>query len=364
MNVFFPFVGNKIGGSDISATLLINELKKKKKFKIFIFLHTKGSLANYFQTKGMIFLLSKNFEKFSKLESTNFLFDLITSLPTKVKLLRKHKIDIVHTNENYTHYQWSLAAKISGCKVVLHKRNTDNSKKMKLFLLLADKVVSISEFIHNKLPARVKEKSCMVYNPFNFDPQKFDQSNIYKKIKEKKKRFKIVGFVSNFSDRKRVLFFVKVAKVLSEKTDNFFFVMLGRNILSKIREDKETSRIIKRIYAPGFINDPENLIKLFDVIVCPAINEPFGRVLIESLNLKIPIVASNSGAHKEIIRKKIYGSIVEADDCDQFVKAIIKSLNIKKNFLEAARSYAKKKFNKNLHKKKIIEVYESLIKSS
>ena len=62
--IIFPFVGDSIGGSQISAIELIKILKKKK-IKVDVFIHTEGPLQNYLKVQNIKFinlkLIPKNF---------------------------------------------------------------------------------------------------------------------------------------------------------------------------------------------------------------------------------------------------------------------------------------------------------------
>ena len=55
MNVFFPFIGNKIGGSDISAVTLIENIRKEKNIKTIQYLHCSGILEPFLKKKKLTF---------------------------------------------------------------------------------------------------------------------------------------------------------------------------------------------------------------------------------------------------------------------------------------------------------------------
>ena len=74
MNVFFPFIGNKIGGSDISAITLIENIRKEKNIKTIQYLHCSGVLENFLKKKKINFLLERSDNHINRKE--NFFFFL------------------------------------------------------------------------------------------------------------------------------------------------------------------------------------------------------------------------------------------------------------------------------------------------
>ena len=113
----------------------------------------------------------------------------------------------------------------------------------------------------------------------------------------------------------------------------------------------------------GFVEKVDEIMSCLDLIICPAEKEPFGRVLIEAMKNKVPIVASRSGAHQEIITNKKYGSLVEPDNFLEFVKHVKIKLVKNPSNLNRTFSYAIKKFNAEIHVKKIKKIYFELIKT-
>ena len=323
MNVFFPFIGNKIGGSDISAITLIENIRKEKDIKTIQYLHCSGVLGGFLKKKKINFLLERSDNNINRKENFVFFFKILFPLFKQIKLLRSHKIDIVHTNDNFTHYSWSISAKLAGCKVIWHKRNTDRSKRILFFSLFSDKLVTISNYIHKELPSFLKKKSTMVYNPFFFKKKK-NYNKSLSELYEIKKKKKIIGFISNFSSRKRPDFFLKIAKHLikNKKREKLFFAMFGdyEKYDSTFQKEIKDQNLTNHLKLYGFVENIDEIMSYLDLIICPAEEEPFGRVLIEAMKNKVPIVASRSGAHEEIITNKIYGELVEPDNCMEFVK--------------------------------------------
>ena len=70
----------------------------------------------------------------------------------------------------------------------------------------------------------------------------------------------------------------------------------------------------------GFRYPPEPWIAACDVLLVPAVEEPFGRSLIEAMLLGTPLIAADSGGNPEIIRHGETGYLVPPDDPDAFAE--------------------------------------------
>ena len=102
--------------------------------------------------------------------------------------LKNKKIDIVHTNDTRIHLTWTLAARLSGCKVVCHQRSIcQNWKLYKFISIFAHKIISISKYVDKGLISFNKKRSVIINNPFIFYKKKNSKHSMKKKILKKLK---------------------------------------------------------------------------------------------------------------------------------------------------------------------------------
>jgi glycosyltransferase involved in cell wall biosynthesis len=67
---------------------------------------------------------------------------------------------------------------------------------------------------------------------------------------------------------------------------------------------------------------------MLDLLVAPALNEPFGRTLVEALLLGVPYVATADGGHVEIASRWGGGELVDLQaTAEQFADAIVSALH-------------------------------------
>ena len=96
-------------------------------------------------------------------------------------------------------------------------------------------------------------------------------------------------------------------------------------------------------------------------IISCSFNESFGRIPLEASLLKIPVIASNSGAHKETIVDHYTGILVEPDNELSYLEAVKKlesNKDLRKQIINNAYHRTKEKFSKENHYNNMIEYYE------
>ena len=150
--ICFPFVGDKMGGSHISTLLLFKELKKTF-FAPKIVVHSNGFFTEYLKDKKIKYfkLKNKTFLGEKPFFQTDF-YNYFKTIKEIIFFLKNKKIDIVHTNDTRIHLTWTLAARLSGCKVVWHQRSIcPNWKLYKFISIFAHKIISISKYVDKSL---------------------------------------------------------------------------------------------------------------------------------------------------------------------------------------------------------------------
>jgi len=77
----------------------------------------------------------------------------------------------------------------------------------------------------------------------------------------------------------------------------------------------------------GSRSDIPSLMKSFDVLVVPSLNEAFGYINIEAGVCGLPVVASRIGGIPEVVIDKETGLLVEAENVEQIAKACCQLLS-------------------------------------
>jgi len=126
---------------------------------------------------------------------------------------------------------------------------------------------------------------------------------------------RLVGYVGGLIDRKRPVAFVDIIKAFCDCTPQVPLAgLLFANQFGK-RSDLErpcvgapqNSVFAARIHLMGFRSDISACMAGLDALLVPAVNEPFGRTLIEAMLLGTPVIATRHGVTPR--RSKMVGTV-------------------------------------------------------
>ena len=115
-----------------------------------------------------------------------------------------------------------------------------------------------------------------------------------------------------------------------------------------IREMAEQPEVRGRVHFTGFQLDLAPLMQLVDVIVhCSVVPEPFGRVIVEAMLSRRPVIASNAGGAAEIVKHEQTGLLTPPGDSDALSSAMTRMLGdrmLAQSCAEAGFTDASKRF--------------------
>ena len=367
MKILFPFVGDSIGGSHRSSIILMKHLSKYG-IESEAFIHKDGILKDFLITNKINFIF-KPFPYWKEKKSA--ILNLIQFLTITIFLILKSKeldIDMVHLNDGKMRNTWSLAAKILGKRIIFHQRTIfDRSKLSYLLLFTPEKIIAISDFVKKSLPHRFNIKTKVIYNPFipiNISSKRDSKITICKKLGLSDENY-ILSFIGSVTNQKRPIIAIRSLEKLHKKDISSILLFIGNvsPINKKLLIDEAKKyNLEKSIKILGYKKNIELYLKGSDFIVAPAINEGFGRVLIEAMLAKTIVIASNHGGHKEIIKNKINGILTKPNSPSSMAEAIKFLIDDKlqyKRIVKNAHKYALKDFNVKNHLDSIIKIYLS-----
>lgn len=381
--VAFPFMGGEFGGSDISAAKLIASLDPTKVVAIIILHDGNGDFSNYLREVGLPFIHIDGVGALRPAHGrsrTQVARDALSYPSTVIrlrKLLRQHKVDIVHTNNGLIHTTWALPAALAGTKFLWHHRGDPMAKGVNIVApLFADHIVTVSNFSRPAKPIlSIGSRTSVVHSPFEH-PQSLPNREACRMdlIKELglSESTRLVGYFGALIDRKRPLLFVEaihafcrdnpdipVAGLLFGSPEQYGVRMDGL-VMERARE----LGIVENIHIMGFRQPVDPLISAVDMLLVPAVSEPFGRTLIEAMLLGTPVVATDHGGNKEAIRHGQNGFLVEPECADAFVapmKSLLRDRDLWRRISSNARTEALNTYSTLHHTNQIMEIYRVLL---
>lgn len=123
-----------------------------------------------------------------------------------------------------------------------------------------------------------------------------------------------------------------VVELQQEQAGKRIHLVIAGERYSRKAESRDYEAAIKDVFASagipsqlhliGFCDAVFSLMTVADILVHPARQEPFGRVLLEAASAGLPVVATDVGGTAELIRNEIDGLLVQPGSIAELSKAI------------------------------------------
>lgn len=289
------------------------------------------------------------------------------------RVINKFKdYDVILSNNGGYPASWNcissiIVAKKIGIKkrfLLIHHESNDFFPFMKWFNQIVDKLVSasvtsilcVSKATRNSLLKKrflslSSKRVKVIYNSLKIktvNKKKF--FNLRKKYKISKKKF-LIGSISRIEPYKGHFDLIKsISKIDKIFLNNVHFVFIGKgysNYEIFLKDEVKRLHLSKIITFTGYIKEKsEDLISQLDLLINPTQTfEGYGLSILEAINCKVPVIATNVGAINEVFGEKII-NIVPPKNIVKISKKIILFLQKPKIFTRKAE-FAYNHFSKN-----------------
>ncbi|MGE4341609.1 MAG: glycosyltransferase family 4 protein, partial [Bacilli bacterium] len=257
----------------------------------------------------------------------NIISDFLLYLKYK-RIIRKHKIDVVHSYTIKPNIYGTLAAKKNITKGVFPTVNgvgyvfSDNSIKAKTirifirFLYMKAFKNATKVFFHNSDDLElfttlriIKRGQGLVINGSGIDLDYFYKTDITEDDH--------FLFASRLLKSKGIIEFIKAAEIVKERHPNASFIIAGSfDTNPRGLKYQDLTKLVKEncVEFIGNVADIRVAIKNASVVVLPSYREGVPHILLEALSMGRPIITTNVPGCKETVICGINGFLVEKYD--------------------------------------------------
>jgi glycosyltransferase involved in cell wall biosynthesis len=374
--VCFPFVGHHpVGGSHVSVAKLIRHLDPERYRPLVVLHEMEGEVAALLRAEGIAFEPAPC-QRF--LAGRGLVADaafLITESLRLARFLRDRDVRIVHTNDGGTHATWAVPTRLAGAKLLWHHRKDPKAKGLRWIApWAADRVISVSQFSAPRPGLFSAAARCtVVHSPFDTDAAPVDRAASRQSLIDELRcppETRVVGFFGNLIKRKRPLVFVDTVAELRRRAPGLPLIapIFGHDtdgLGAAIRERAAAKGVADCVPVMGFRFPPDQWMAACDVLLVPAVAEPFGRTLIEAMLLGTVVVAAASGGNLEAIRDGDTGFLARPDDAAALAEPVLRLLTdpaLRQTVAHAARADALARFGVHRHTEGVMAVYDAMLR--
>lgn len=385
LRICFPYVGDDVGGSHISSLKLIEGLDRARFNPIIVLHQTDGSLAKFLTDRGHKFLPApsgriigtrRQYGSHRLAPIIDTATYLTRGLPGIARFITSNNIDIVHTNDGRMHTNWGLATRLTGAKMVWHHRGDPIARGVNVMApWLCHQLITVSAFALPKRPIRpVQHKAEVVHSPFEHPVAPPDRAASRAALLDEldwPAETRLLGYFGQLISRKRPVAFVDAIHAFMQAHPEIPVggLLFGApapdepHLEAAVSARAEQLGISDRIRLMGFRSPVEPCMAGVDILLVPALNEPFGRTLIEAMFLGTPLIATNHGGNPEAIDNARTGFLIPPENPAAFTAPIHELLSDPicwQTISETARTDALENYSAEKHIASISNIYQRL----
>ncbi|MDD4899140.1 MAG: glycosyltransferase family 4 protein [Candidatus Omnitrophica bacterium] len=306
---------------------LIRSLTENKDFRLFLFTAQEGLLSDDFgKINGLTIRKSKSLER-----TINPWKDLKAIIEI-YSFIKKNKIKIVHTHSSKAGILGRTAAKLAGAKCIIHTvhgwpfHQYQPRALRNLYLFLerkaagfSDKLVVVSQYDRERgLSHSVGKVDQYHLIRYGIDYGFFNQQTQNRQVKAEfglGEDGLLVANISCFKPQKSVLDFIRAADLVLKKISGVKFILVGDGALrGKIEKLILGLGLQEKIILTGWRRDIPRILSATDCLVLTSLWEGLPISALEALASGCPVVATDTGGIKEVIKDGKNGFLVPQKD--------------------------------------------------
>ncbi|WP_419874796.1 glycosyltransferase [Candidatus Pristimantibacillus sp. PTI5] len=358
INVLFVTHADKKGGAEQSLIHMINYLDTTK-HNIFLLSPEDATYLGEIRANYVHFPLT-----LSSIKQKFGLGYLETVLKIK-SFVRKNRIDIVHANGWRAPWYTAPLKFMAKSKLIWHHRDYTHLKMFNQVLpRFFDQVICISHFVANAIQGSNKT---IIYN--GVDPELA--------LTRKSRTFMeddtlVIGTFGRIVEWKRYHLMIEAVKKLADsKRRNWKLLIVGdasvdgsEGYYNEMIQKVLSYGLEHHVVFYGYSKKPLDVMKECDLTINFSLNEPFGRVIIESMLVQTPVIVADSGGAPEIIHETKGGFIVKDGDVEELYQTIRRVYDGDVDYQELSdQGYASvmQNFNMSTIARKVESTYRRLL---
>ncbi|PFI84723.1 glycosyltransferase [Priestia megaterium] len=318
-NILYVTHSPKKGGAEQSLIHLLNNINNKN-FNLYLVCPANTEYLK--EIDSSVKLIHMNLGSIKQ----GSIFKYLKDVWKLKRIISKHNIHIVHANGWRAPWYVGPLKIITNVKTIWHHRDKFESKIYNNILpKFFNNIICISHFVKSTLSTKGQKKTKVIYNGIDL------KDNI--ELLDIKKKYEsapiTIGTFGRIVEWKRLESIISAMDIFNKENHDWQLYVVGdiaidgnQEYLDALKSQVKDCGLSEKVIFYGHTSNPLELMSKCHVTINFADREPFGRVVIESLLAKTPVIVANSGGAPEIVLDTSGGIIVEDNNSFQLANAV------------------------------------------
>jgi glycosyltransferase involved in cell wall biosynthesis len=341
---------------------------------IFIYLSGYGIESNPIEERGYKVYYLSNIELINAFRPS-ILFRL-------VRILKEHRIDLLHCHVHKPTFYGVMAAKMAGTPVVLSHvhglgRSGNFRRKLTNFLVSrkCNRIIAVADSVKEdilrnnwRMPS---EKVSVLAN--SVDYARFADVSTCKQEARRMLGLPtdafVFGTVGRLARTKGLTYLIEAFPIVKEEIPSAELVLLGNGPCREELE-RQASKIRSgdSIRFLGHRERIEQLYQAMDVFILSSVAEGMPRAILEAMAAGVPCIATQVGGIPEILPNRDVGRLVPARDADALAASMIELAKIPagelRQVVENARDQVRRFYCHEIMRERLVNLYNAEVAQS
>jgi glycosyltransferase involved in cell wall biosynthesis len=262
----------------------------------------------------------------------------VTLLRRLRRLIRDHRIEVLHSHNAMAHY-YGVAASVGIGVVRINTRhgmgtllaNRRQRWLYRLSMVFTHAACFVCEAARNQFVAdgRVPAaRARVVYNGIPASLLDVRSSGALREELGLSADATLIMTVGRLNPAKNHPLLLTAFRALAAQQPNLHLVVVGDGAgMEMLRQGREASGMPERIHLLGARHDVAGLLDAADLFVLSSVTEGFSIALLEAGAARVPVVATDVGGNGEIVVDGQRGRLVPSSDADALTRAMAAQLD-------------------------------------
>lgn len=256
-----------------------------------------------------------------------------------VKYLKEHKIKVIFLNLSQDLKFGAIAARLAGVEKIIYRRGLEIPIKDRLYTkflfkycltdIIANSHAIKSTILQNTSKWLSKDKIKIVYNGIKLDEieDKIKLKSDIRKEYNIKQDTTLIASVGRLSEQKGHCYLLKAINLVKKEIKDFKVLIVGKGELeNELRQQVKDLNLSDNIIFTGFREDVFSILYQVDFLVHTAMWEGCPNIILETMAVATPIVATNISSVSETMINNETGYLAKSKNPEDIAEKVIKMI--------------------------------------